>query len=321
MFKIRLLSSVGAVMFLSACGGGGGVSSTPSPAPAPTPAPTPTPTPTPTPVAFTDWQSIPANGVVRLSGSTTEATYNRTITGALGEVSSFNAPSAGSATVDLTYSAGALTAYRIAGSQSTITFSNTDGSSATRLAANPNVVRRTSPSGASSVLLFDSVSAGYSHLSFGAWSGVSTTTGFNNGFHAGSTTPDGAIPTSGTATFTGSSVGYYSVVNGLVEGVTSDVTLIANFAARSLNYTATNSQGANSLPGLNIFGTLTWNPGSGLFSGTLRTPVGFGTGELSGPASGRFYGPNAKEIGGSFVLNWSGGTRAQYVGAFGARRP
>ena len=303
---------------LAACGGGG-VSSTPAPAPAPAPAPTPTPTPTP--VAFTDWQSVPANGSVRLTGSTTEGTYNRTTAGQFGEVSSYNTPVAGAATVDLTYSAGSQTGVRVAGAQSSITFSNTDGSTNTRLAANPNVIRRASPSGASSLLLFDAPSAGYSHLSFGAWTGRSDTTGYIGAFHAGTLTPDSSIPTSGSATFNGSSVGYYSSINGAVETVISDVTLTANFSSRSISYNASNAQGSISLPGLNITGTLTWNAGSNLFTGTLRTPVGFGTGELAGPASGRFYGPNSKEVGGSFVLNWAGGTRAQYIGAFGAKRP
>ena len=159
-------------------------------------------------------------------------------------------------------------------------------------------------------------------MSYGAWTGATASTGYISSFHAGSVTPSGYVPTTGSATYTGTSTGYYSLVSGAVEAVTSDVTLTANFASRSIGYVASNAQGVGVLPGLNITGTLNYSAGSSNFSGTLSTPSGgYGTGDLSGTATGSFYGPAGQEVAGAFVLNWSGGTRAQYVGSFGGKRP
>jgi hypothetical protein len=167
-----------------------------------------------------------------------------------------------------------------------------------------------SPSGATSLLVFDAITAGYSYLTFGAWNGASGNTGYKTGFHAGSLTPASAIPTTGTATYRGSSVGYLSGVNSGVTEVTSDITLTANFGTRSILYTT--------VAGLSISGTLTYDAGTGFFRGTLSEPeyqrLGIG---FFGPASGRFYGPGGQELAGSFVLSKP---LNQYVGAFGAKR-
>ncbi len=319
MSKISSLTSLAVLSIaLAACGGGssgGGVQSIPSPPPAPTPPPPPPPS---TPTDFSSWNSVPTTGILRLSGKSVEASYVPAQMN--GTVGSYNTPGAGTVTADFTYSSGSQTGVSVQGTQSSVSFSNGDGSTKINLASSPSTTKYSSPSGATSLLVVDAAAAGYSYLSYGAWTGATSNTGYINSFHAGSPTPSGSVPTSGSATYRGTSTGYYSSVNGSVNAVTSDVALTTDFASRSISYVASNTQGSSAYPGLNITGTLTYSSGSSNFTGTLSTPQGFGTGVLSGTASGSFYGPSGQELGGAFVLNWVGGTVGQYVGSFGGKR-
>jgi hypothetical protein len=157
-------------------------------------------------------------------------------------------------------------------------------------------------------------------MGYGAWTGQSSTTGFINSFRAGSLTASQSVPTSGTATYSGTSIGYYSSVSGLIDTAIANIVITVNYANRTISYTARDTQGSSSKPGLDISGQLSYATGTRDFSGTFTTPQGFGTGNLTGPVTGSFYGPNAEEMGGVFVLNWAGGTVAQYVVSFGAKR-
>ena len=93
-----------------------------------------------------------------------------------------------------------------------------------------------------------------------------------------------------------------------------------DFGARNILFTTsdtkalnmnTNAETANT--SLNLTGTLTF-PGSASFSGNVSTVDN----RLSGTASGRFYGPAAEELGGTYHL--SRGTRERMIGGFGAKR-
>jgi hypothetical protein len=68
---------------------------------------------------------------------------------------------------------------------------------------------------------------------------------------------------------------------------------------------------------LNLSGTLSYLAGSNQFSGTVNTT------SMSGIATGKFYGPSAQEIGGTFSVSngtvGSGGSA--YIGGFGGKRP
>jgi hypothetical protein len=333
--KIIHCLSVGTALsafLLAGCSSGGGGGSTapvvavvPTPTPVVAVAPTPTPVvavaPTPTPTAFTNWQSKPSSGVLRLSGSTVEGTYNRAY-GDYPAVASYNITATGIVSVDNTYTSGTQTAVAVNGSLSSVHFTTGDGSTKINISASPNTTKYSSPSGLTSLLIVDAPSAGYSYMSYGAWAG----TGHISGFHAGTVTAPGSVPTSGSTTYTGTSSGYYTAVNSAeVRAVTSDVTLTANYATRSISYAALNTQGAVQYPTLNLTGTLTYNAGSGDFSGTLNTPQNYSTGNLSGTATGSFYGPAGQEVAGKFVLSTAVGAftgpTAQYIGSFGGRRP
>jgi hypothetical protein len=60
-------------------------------------------------------------------------------------------------------------------------------------------------------------------------------------------------------------------------------------------------------------GTLTYSAGANQFTGNVAT-----TGGLTGTATGRFYGPTAQEIGGTFGIAGAGVT--PYGGALGGKR-
>jgi hypothetical protein len=83
----------------------------------------------------------------------------------------------------------------------------------------------------------------------------------------------------------------------------------SNTSTLNLNSGARNSNDTS----LNLSGTLSYAPGANSFGGTLTAGNG-----ISGPASGRFYGPAAQEMGGVYSLQGQAGSM---LGGFGAKRP
>jgi hypothetical protein len=314
MDKRILVGSALVFSLLSGCGGGstsGGGSVQPIPAPPPPPPPPPPPT------TFTNWQSAPANGVVRLSGSTVEAP-NTNPTGVDGfgipnTFGTFGTVSAGDLTLDITYTANAQTGFAVRGGLSSVSFTNSDGSTKIRLADSPSIIKYSSPSGTTTLYVADPTAAGYSYMTYGAWGGKTATGGLSNGFHGGSVTPSGSVPTTGSVTYAGALVGYYADDGGnRIREVTDLVTLAANFGSRSLLFATADSS---------MTGTLTYNLGSSTFSGPISSGTSFG---WSGTATGSFYGPAAQEVAGTFFMRSTFGTcnpGCQLVGAFGAKRP
>jgi hypothetical protein len=93
-----------------------------------------------------------------------------------------------------------------------------------------------------------------------------------------------------------------------------------DFVARSLDFETTNTKITPDLltespaSTLNMTGTLNYTAGSNQFTGNVST-----VGGLTGTATGRFYGPTAQEIGGTFGVTGAGVTT--YGGAFGGKQP
>jgi hypothetical protein len=166
---------------------------------------------------------------------------------------------------------------------------------------------------------------GWEYQSFGVWndnnpyriggSGV-----FTAGASFGAGTPASAVPTTGSATFTGKLAGLYFGPSGQGATALANVTLQADFANRSLGFASTGTTltrdlaTASAASHLDLGGTLRYSPGSNSFSGTLTNAGG----NLSGPSHGRFYGPAAQEAGGVFALT-SGGKEA-LIGGYGTKR-
>jgi hypothetical protein len=129
------------------------------------------------------------------------------------------------------------------------------------------------------------------------------------------------VPSAGNATFAGKLGGFYVSSGGEVSVATANVTVDANFSARSLSFASTgtsltrNLQTAGAAPNLNVSGTLTYSPSANAFAGTLKNAGG----TMSGSSTGRYYGPTAQELGGVFTLK-SSTTVESFAGAYGAKR-
>lgn len=169
---------------------------------------------------------------------------------------------------------------------------------------------------------------GYDYQTFGVWESTATNTiGY---FSVGAPTVGSNIPTTSTATFTGSLAGFYFDPDGLGFFAFGDVNVNADFASRTLAFstastvirpdllTAGNEIGRNDL---NLSGTLSYASGTNSFSGPVESAGGLIFNSLSGSSSGQFYGPNAKELGGVFyVQDLSDPTSLEsYSGAYGAK--
>jgi C-lobe and N-lobe beta barrels of Tf-binding protein B len=163
---------------------------------------------------------------------------------------------------------------------------------------------------------------GWDYQTFGVWAinGAPLQVG---AISAGAVTPATAVPTVGSATFTGHAGGFYFDGTGGRLTTDAQMSALTNFSNRSIQFsttgtmvsTAANPPATTARPELNLSGNLSYAPGSSQFSGNVSTA----NNALSGNASGRFYGPNAQEIGGVYGLSApSGGARM--IGGFGGKQ-
>jgi hypothetical protein len=171
-------------------------------------------------------------------------------------------------------------------------------------------------SGASEGLIIDPYFVGWNYQSFGVWETGTANSGTFGAMSFGAPTPVNALPSIGTAMYTGLTSGVYvDGATGQLFGTAANMSATADFGvARSISFSTTGTQistasGAlTARQELNMTGILNIN-GSGQFTGAVNTAPGFPSFNLSGTATGRFYGPAAQEIGGVYSL-----TRPQQVG-------
>jgi len=160
----------------------------------------------------------------------------------------------------------------------------------------------------------------WEYQSFGAWMTDRSMPGSTFGaFSMGAQTAGSAIPTTASATFTGSAGGIYIDSTATDYTVSSDVTVTANFLNRSLDFDTSGTQITNIDTGtttaaanLDMTGTLTYLTAKNNFSGPVTTT------SLNGTTTGHFYGPSAEEVGG--VFNLTGAPGEIYSGAYGAKQ-
>lgn len=273
------------------------------------------------PVAFTSFSAVPKPGTVEITGTTLEGTY---ASNSSFLVTSGTGPTAGSGKVTVTYdAAGNQTSGTVAGSQSSVTFSTTDGSTSTRLTAAgaPGAILAVSANGRNAGVRADETYLGFSYQTFGIWeTGLGTQSGAYGATSVGAATAGASIPTTGTATFTGAAGGGYIDVTGANYLAAGDATLNANFGTRSVSLATANTSKLNAstlavttAANLNLSGTLTYAAGANSLSGTVSTADG-----MTGQVNGRFYGPAATEIGGTFATAGTG--VKMYGGGYGAKR-
>jgi hypothetical protein len=184
-------------------------------------------------------------------------------------------------------------------------------------------IKPTSPPGTLNdvALAGNPFSLGWNYQSFGVWNDLSM-----QSIHAvtfGAATPASGMPVTGTASFAGKLGGMYYSDTGAGALAAANLTVNVDFSARRLDLSSTGTR--LSLPGvfspgsiapnLDLTGSLTYAPSSSSFGGTLTNAAG----TVSGPTAGRFYGPAAQELGGTFVLK-SPTTEERFIGGYGAKR-
>lgn len=170
-------------------------------------------------------------------------------------------------------------------------------------------------------LIADPYTLGLEYHTFGMWLADRPTSATAGVLAVGTLTPGASVPTSGTGTFNGLALGFYSDGTGQAHQLTAQMSAAYDFGARLVTLSTSNTQLVNlntaavtSGAGLDISGNLTYNAGTNLITG----PVTSQNSQLSGSANARFFGPNAEEIGG--VLSMRGAGTQALNAAFGGKR-
>lgn len=149
-----------------------------------------------------------------------------------------------------------------------------------------------------------SATAALAYARYGYWArkpSASATPDIIAAFGTGSETPLAGVPTGGQATYTGLSVGQF--VDKGIDASTdyaATVSLTVNFATKALSGTISNFTGISSTSGA-LAAAVTGTVSGSRLSGTMvatdaATTLGSGT------MSGKFYGPAAEEMAGTYGI-------------------
>lgn len=286
------------------------------------------------PTPFTSYGSIVYPSTVKMSGASQETTYTYdTVTG---KFTTLNVPSGftSGASITETWDAGhALTSETVTSYLGTtiLTLNSANGDTLNQSVPTTPIVYGKSANSQNYLLKANHAVLTWDYQNFGVWlTGAGTLTGQLGAMTVGAETAGAAVLASGTYTFTGVSAGYYIDTAGAGHFVTSNMSAAVDFSVRSINFTTTGSAMTSNLSvaptannNLNLSGTLTYAAGSNQFTGSVATAGGGPlNAAMNGTTTGKFYGPSAQEIGGTFsVSNGTvGAGGAAYVGGFGGKR-
>jgi hypothetical protein len=270
---------------------------------------------------FSSWQQVPAGNTVSFLALANEVAYD--VDTAAMTVSGIrtDATSTGSV-VEFRYDGNRdLTRLAIEARHSSPTWDRNGGDLFTNLGAVglPQLDAAVDASGRALALAANPYRSGFEYQSYGVWNVAAPgPTGALGAFSAGFFSPPGSQPRSGTATYAGSSVGVYIDPTGASFVATAAVRANADFAAGSMGFRSSNTaisadaRTFNPAPRLDLNGALPI--GRVGFDGRLRSADA----ALNGHVSGLFFGPEGREIGGTFAL--TGADVERYTGAYGARR-
>ncbi len=225
---------------------------------------------------------------------------------------------------------GSVTTRTTFGNNDSIEYTNGDGRTSFRESAGADneydrarglTIVSTSANGQNRGFLGNEHILDFDHQTYGMWvTGIGTSNGSVSVGSFGRRTAASDVPTSGSATYRGNSIGYAVGTDQRAYMAESEVTLTtSDFANISMTSTSTTLRpvagGAMTVaPQLNFAGT-------GTISGDGFNVNIAGTHALSttttGTATGHFYGAGADEVGGTFDMN---GPIGSYTGAFGAEQ-
>lgn len=289
---------------LSACGGSGGGGGT-------------------VPVTgFTTWRTDVAGKSILVNGDGKQVTYTYDLVNQ--RIETISVPQDGAASALFTFdNASVLTGLLLSSAGTTV--GNFGAGDIGILATDGDFVIAENFS--SRAIISNPRSLAWDYQSFGVWeTGLDAGNGFYGAMSLGAPTAGTAIPGSGTANFGGKVVGSYVNSAGTGHTVLANLNVGVDWGTRLLTLETSGSQmSADGVsfslnPSLDMNNqTLSYAPGTNGFSGTLTTgATATSPGGLSGNSSGKFYGPNAQELGGVFFLQGNG--LETYSGAYGAKQ-
>lgn len=163
--------------------------------------------------------------------------------------------------------------------------------------------------------------AGWDYQTFGLWNQQSATNSARGAIGAISVGLGPTAPPTGDAVYEGFAYGY-AFESGAVKEVVSNMRAVTNVTDRSIRF-STDSSFTPPIAGQPIFtpspandfnltGTLSYDTDTNQITGSVSSAGG-----LNGNLTGRFYGPAAEEIGGTFDL---GTDVNRFIGGFGGKR-
>ena len=173
------------------------------------------------------------------------------------------------------------------------------------------------------IVMHDPAAAGWTYQTFAHY--IDPKSGVIHGYQSlGDETKFTALPASGTATYNGLTTAYVVKNNDQSRQLTADVKAIVDFGLKGVRFETTNSQfhslDANgrrvTVKGADydMKGTAKWENGN-LFLGKVEAAAA----GLKGNLSGKFFGPSAAEIGGTYGLKKEDGSE-HMIGGYGAKR-
>ena len=174
------------------------------------------------------------------------------------------------------------------------------------------------------IVLHDPSAAGWTYQTFAHYTVPEKTPhkGYQGYQSLGDETAFATLPAQGTATYTGISTAYVVIDNNNRQ-LTSNVMAIVDFGLKGVRFETSNShfhtlendkRVSKADKNYDFKGTASWKDGN-LFSGKVSTADD----KLSGNLNGKFYGPNAAEIGGTYGLKNKDATE-HLIGGYGAKR-
>lgn len=297
--RTKRLAGVLVALSITGCGGGGGGGgSTP---------------PQSLEVPFTSFSAIGPRQTVVMPGISQSASVT-------GSAVTFSAVDSSNTTVKLTYNdAIALTGGNLATPQANFSLSQSAGDTVT---CSGTICDLFNASATREVVAINATAVGWNYQTFGVWTNTLSPTVTQVGaFSIGSPTPASAVPTSGGGNFTGLATGFYVDPSANRYVTVATMAATADFGARSIVFSTSSTNrtaltsGAVPAPdaGLDLSGTFIYSAGTNQFTGAVTTS----NAALNGSGTGRFYGPNAQEIGGTYSLTGAGGSM---LGGFGGKR-
>lgn len=174
------------------------------------------------------------------------------------------------------------------------------------------------------IIIHDPAAAGWTYQTFASYVDPRKGTEVLRGFQSlGQETKFASIPEKGTATYEGISTAYLVSDGNPDRQLSSNVKAIVDFGLKGVRFETSGSQinavsgnqrVSNAASEYDLKGTATWKD-SNLFLGKVTSADG----KMSGNLSGKFFGPNTEEIGGTYGLKNTDGS-LHFLGGYGAKR-